>query len=261
MGEEQYYENQDLWASNRGWEDPAEQMRFSETNRLIPQDVVTLMDLGCGNGMFLKHLGQARPAIKRSGLERSRAALSVAEAVSGCPVTQGNAETTPFENNSFDCVTAMEILEHLPESSYTKVLDELERVAKDHILISIPYDEILIRIECPECGCRFNPNYHLRRFDEANLRTLFKNFSLSDSTFVWEEKRPLLYGALHRIYSRLFNPFPPLAQCPECGFKKKATAPSSRHKLGQSPKAFLRRILPGETRHRWIVCRYGRNRP
>lgn len=260
MGERRYYENADLWDSQRGWDGPAERARFEETIGLIPQDVRTLVDLGCGNGTFLKHLGKARPEIKRTGLDRSRAALEAAAKVSGCPVTQGNADATPYESESFDCVTAMEILEHLSETSYRNTINELERIAKNHILISTPYNEVLIQIECPECRCRFNPNYHLRRFNETNLRTLFQNFNLADTALVWEEKRPLFYGALHAIYTRVINRFPAFAQCPDCGYRRNEAACSTRPQAASETKAFLKRIMPGNTRHRWIVCRYARKR-
>lgn len=259
MEEKEYYENRDLWTLSRRWDDHALRLRFSETINLIPSDVNSLMDLGCGNGIFLKLIGQTRANIRRIGLDRSTAALAEAQTFAGCPVLKGSVEAIPFTADAFDCITALELIEHLPEPAYSTALREIERVAKNHIIISTPFDEILIQVICPICRCEFNPSYHLRTFDETKLAGLFGDFELIEIRFVWREKQPLYYGALQRLYSYVRS-FPPLARCPKCGHRSNAPSESDDRARTSSIRTIIKNIIPGKMRYRWVICRYGRRR-
>lgn len=44
----------------------------------------------------------------------------------------------PFKNDSFDCVCCFEVLEHLPFKCFNTALQELQRVSKQDVLISLP---------------------------------------------------------------------------------------------------------------------------
>jgi ubiquinone/menaquinone biosynthesis C-methylase UbiE len=48
----------------------------------------------------------------------------------------------PFADNSYDMILAFEILEHLPWEDVDKALNELHRVSKKYVLVSIPYSSI-----------------------------------------------------------------------------------------------------------------------
>lgn len=52
-----------------------------------------------------------------------------------------NILSLPFEDNSFDTVSCMEVLEHLEIIDFAKGLSELRRVCRSRLIMTIPYKE------------------------------------------------------------------------------------------------------------------------
>ncbi len=50
----------------------------------------------------------------------------------------GDVTEIPCDDNTFDCVIAAEVLEHLPFSEFGKVLSELKRVSRGHVIVTLP---------------------------------------------------------------------------------------------------------------------------
>lgn len=64
-----------------------------------------------------------------SGCDVNRAALAAArQAVPFADFREACAEKLPFGDQSFDCVTCIEVLEHVPSSSWSTALREMLRV-------------------------------------------------------------------------------------------------------------------------------------
>jgi len=62
----------------------------------------------------------------------------------------GDIRKLPFKNNSFECISACEILEHIPFEDFRKALFELHRVTNKYVIISLPYSSTYF-----ECLIRF----------------------------------------------------------------------------------------------------------
>jgi SAM-dependent methyltransferase len=81
------------------------------------------LDIGCGTGRNLAEFARGSTAV---GVEFSDAAVEIARR-RGLDCRQGDAETLPFEDGSFDVVTAFDVLEHLANDR--AALREARRVA------------------------------------------------------------------------------------------------------------------------------------
>jgi len=51
----------------------------------------------------------------------------------------GNIENMELADDSYDLVCAFEVLEHLPFDKFSAVLSGMKRVAKEYVVISLPY--------------------------------------------------------------------------------------------------------------------------
>ncbi|MGB9885735.1 MAG: class I SAM-dependent methyltransferase [Moorellales bacterium] len=211
--EREYYDQARLWEADFSAL-PAERERISATIALIPPDVKTILDVGCGNGAFLHALPPTYEAI---GVDSSREALKHVKA----KAIHGDAAALPFPAGSFDLVTCLEVLEHLPVRAFERALRELQRVSRKYIIISVPNTENLDHhlVICPECHCWYNPNRHVRSFTPESLRTLLVEFTLATLKEIGPiESRPRYNRVVYGAYKLWKGTLPPAtAMCPQCG--------------------------------------------
>jgi ubiquinone/menaquinone biosynthesis C-methylase UbiE len=128
--------------------------------------VQALVDLGSGRGAFvwplldalphvtlvatdlLEHRARLYEHVRRGGIER----------VAG---VRADITALPFADRSADCVTALEVLEHLPHDGPASAIAEAMRVARVAVIASVPSHE------------DDNPE-HVHLFDGARLEALFR---------------------------------------------------------------------------------------
>lgn len=266
--ERAYYEQAELWEKDFQ-SIPVEEERISRTISLIPADVRTILDVGCGNGAFLNSLSDVYETV---GLDASSEALKHVHSKS----VHGDISELPFDPESFDLLTCLEVLEHLPLDVFKKALSEIQRVAKKYILISVPNSEDLDYhlVICPECRCWYNPNRHVRSFNSQKLESLFGRFVLSELHEIGPlEPRPQYNRLLYTAYRLRRGVLPPsTAICPQCGYQSSrspASVSSQRSvSLGRSGGLFLgvtrllkpiaKLIWRPQKRRRWLLALYMR---
>jgi SAM-dependent methyltransferase len=130
-----------------------------------------LLDLGCGTGANLPML---REAVGRdgavTGLDFSPLALQFARthpASQGVLLLQGDAQRLPFPDASFDVVTMLDVLEHLPDD--VCALQEVRRVLRPggHFVFSVPAYQHL-------WSAHDTALHHFRRYEYLDLRRLLR---------------------------------------------------------------------------------------
>ena len=165
------------------------QYKIDKIMSLIPDDVNTIIDLGCGNGVITNELGKKFDV---TGIDRSRKALSFVKTkkiLSGC-------ENINLPDDSFDMVFSSELLEHLEEDTFINTVNEIKRLSKKYIFITVPNNENINKslIQCPNCKYLYNRSYHLRNFTVKKIINHFPGYKIN---------RSLVFGKKIRYY----NPF------------------------------------------------------
>ena len=218
--EAKYYEAPEFWEegilTNSG-----NLRRIDETIAMVPPDVRTLLDAGCGNGVFANRLARARRDIEVTAVDRSQAALA------HVTTTKFTADITdiPRPDKSFDAVSCLQVLEHIQHQHYARALRELARVSRRYLVIGVPFQENLVRdfTRCPKCLSSFNLNFHFRSYDSNTIEKMFEPYG-----FVCRLQHNIapirvVYG--HKLYGKLrvavrkapTNFASPL--CPVCGYE------------------------------------------
>lgn len=83
-----------------------------------------VLDLGCGEGATLWHLGEPEGAV---GLDLFEDKLVFArKALPKCEFVTGSVEALPFEDGRFDHVLVRDVVHHVPEA--WRMVDEIHRV-------------------------------------------------------------------------------------------------------------------------------------
>jgi ubiquinone/menaquinone biosynthesis C-methylase UbiE len=125
-----------------------------------------LLDLGSGRGAFVWPLLDALPdlPITATDLLPRRVAVFVWAARGGIErlsAVRADMTALPFADGSAGCVTALEVLEHLPGDGPERAAREAMRVARTAVIASVPSHE------------DDNPE-HVHLFDGPRLEAMFR---------------------------------------------------------------------------------------
>ncbi len=130
-------------------------------NQYLPAPPQPILDAGCGTGAMLCDLQALGPVV---GLDIESQALALARTRGDFPLVQARLEALPFQSEQFQLVTALDVLEHLPDER--PALQEIRRVLRpDGVLIAtVPaYSWLWSRHDVAL--------HHYRRYTARRLRT------------------------------------------------------------------------------------------
>jgi ubiquinone/menaquinone biosynthesis C-methylase UbiE len=107
-------------------------------------DPQSILDVGCGEGILTRRWAARRPDRRVVGVDLEDPALRAAWAAAGplanLELRAMRADALAFADDAFDLVTAIEVLEHLPDPE--AALAEMSRVARQGLLVSVPREPL-----------------------------------------------------------------------------------------------------------------------
>ena len=141
----------------------------------FPATKPRILDVGCGTGANLEMLSEFGEA---EGVELSDDALEFCRARGLTSVRQGEAEQLPYDDQSFDLVTALDLVEHLDDD--VQGLREMGRVLRPdgRLLIFVPAFEFL-------WGVQDDISNHRRRYTRPGITDVLHEagFELERATY------------------------------------------------------------------------------
>ena len=139
-------------------------------------NTLDILDVGCGTGANLEMLSEFG---KAEGVDVSAEALSFCQARGLQNVKLGAAEALPYEDNSFDLVTGLDVVEHLDDD--VAGLKEMRRVLRrgGRTFLFVPAFMFL-------WGVQDDVSNHRRRYTLKDLKRVVRGagFEVERATYV-----------------------------------------------------------------------------
>ena len=145
--------------------------------RLIDNNELKILDAGCGEGFVTEQIYNCCVDPVIYGVDLSQQAIDYAKKFQNSNInfSVGDVLSLDFEDKEFDVVCSFEVLEHI--SNPERVLDELFRVSKKYVFLSVPNEPFfcLGNIISGKNIIRLgNPIDHINHFTFGGFRKFLK---------------------------------------------------------------------------------------
>lgn len=250
----QYFDREQVWGETYWTELQFERAR--QTIAIIPYDVDSVLDIGCGAGVVTKELCQKVRRV--AGIDLAFAPLRQLRQA-GASVLQADARAVPFADKSFQLVAATEVVEHLNEQDRNRALEEFARVARKYVLLTVPYREVLecSWLKCADCGNVFHAWGHSQTFDEARMASLLHpQFAMQQLITLGDQTKrvPASWVRLAQRFGGFAVGEPGRSICRECRQSKAFVSRRLPRLIWSLPL----RLFPLPRRAHWMAALYAR---
>lgn len=101
----------------------------------IPVEGLSVLDVGCGAGGTLRWMAQHNPK-RLVGCDQAPGMVELARRnVPSAEIFQTDGDSLPFDDQEFDVVTTVTVLQHNPDDRRARMLAEICRVSRDQVLL------------------------------------------------------------------------------------------------------------------------------
>jgi 2-polyprenyl-3-methyl-5-hydroxy-6-metoxy-1,4-benzoquinol methylase len=113
---------------------------------LAAADPSSLLDVGCGEGVLVHKWAQRLGERRVVGIDLEEPSIQAgwaqhkASNLEYMTMRADRVEKLPFQDGEFDLVSAIEVLEHVPDPEHT--LAEMARCGQGHLLVSVPREPL-----------------------------------------------------------------------------------------------------------------------
>ena len=193
----------------------SEKSRVADLMSLLPQTSGSALDIGSRDGFISRLLAERYSKVTALDLELP----DIEHERIIC--AKGDITALAFTDASFDLVFCAEVLEHIPPDRLQSACDEMSRVAREHVLVGVPYKQD-IRVACTTCShCgKSNPPWgHVNSFDEARLCRLFPDLEVCRTSHVGKtnDRTNGLSAALMNMAGNPYGTYSQEEPCVHCG--------------------------------------------
>ncbi|MCL2511101.1 MAG: class I SAM-dependent methyltransferase [Bacteroidales bacterium] len=173
--------------------------------RNVPKAATLLLDTGCGSAWFADHFvakGKKVVSLDVSFTNVSKAMTAIPSPDHAAVVA--DVFRLPFGANTFDCIVASEIMEHLydPELFVKKLFYILKPGGT--LILTTPYNEKLEYNLCVHCNKPTPRNAHLHSFNEKNIKELLKTVAEKEVKIKRFNNALLMKLRLHLLFGNTF---------------------------------------------------------
>ena len=136
-----------------------------------------ILDIGCGAGAFLNRV-KTDKGCEVNGVDISGAAVEAAKNSFGLDIFKGTITEAPFEDGSFDVITAWWYLEHIPDPHVTAARIGNLLKPNGHCIIGVPnfesfnakrFKDKWYHLDCPRHLCIWTPSAMKRLLEQHGL--------------------------------------------------------------------------------------------
>lgn len=132
-------------------------------------DCNTILDVGCGRGMFLAPL--ERIGKKVVGLDYCDSNVELLKKYGYEAYKCDCVDDIPYRDK-YDAVICAEVLEHLSQPEGEKLLGNIHRSIKDNgkLIVMVPFKERYDKkmVICPHCNKQFHRDGHVRNYTDLS---------------------------------------------------------------------------------------------
>jgi 2-polyprenyl-3-methyl-5-hydroxy-6-metoxy-1,4-benzoquinol methylase len=137
-----------------------------------------LLDVGCATGVMLEEAKAA--GWDPVGVETSEFAAKYAAEKTGCPVYAGTLEQAAFPAESFDVVTLMDVIEHVPNPS--ELIKEIHRVLRPRgvlFIVTPNFGSFFVWLYGPKAYGVW-PDQHVVYFQPSTIERLLRHVGFAE---------------------------------------------------------------------------------
>jgi methionine biosynthesis protein MetW len=180
--------------------------RYRAIAALLPPGA-SVLDVGCGDGSFGRHLASVRPDCTYFGADISKAAIGILDSrgLHGAVIDPSEPLRSQLPG-PFDVVTAMEVVEHVHDAE--ALMAEIVALSRKEVVITIPNAGfVLHRIRLavfgrfPVTTIVFHMKEHIRFWTYKDFRQWVATFGLSIKAFIGQEGSA---SAIERFFMRVW---------------------------------------------------------
>jgi 2-polyprenyl-3-methyl-5-hydroxy-6-metoxy-1,4-benzoquinol methylase len=136
-----------------------------------------ILDIGCGAGAFLNRV-KAEKGCEVYGVDMSESAVEAAKITFDLDIFRGTITEAPFEDGSFDVITAWWYLEHVPDPQATAARISTFLKPNGCCIIGVPnfnsfnakvFKDKWYHLDCPRHLCIWTPSAMKRLLEQHGL--------------------------------------------------------------------------------------------